>query len=126
MTDGYVGNDLEVLDLVQRLRGTSRWFPFGTGNGVNRFLIDGMARLGGGGRTTHSSASPATRSRARSTITCRRRSSTDVHVEWQDLDVVDMHPDAPADVWAEKPLVIHARYRRAGSGRHRPHRVPAR
>ena len=37
MTDGYVGNDLEVLDLVQRLRGTSRWFPFGTGNGVNRF-----------------------------------------------------------------------------------------
>ena len=48
MTDGYVGNDFEVLDLVQRLRGTSRWFPFGTGNGVNRFLIDGMARLGGG------------------------------------------------------------------------------
>ena len=48
MTDGYVGNDLEVLDLVQKLRGTSRWFPFGTGNGVNRFLIDGMARLGGG------------------------------------------------------------------------------
>ena len=48
MTDGYVGNDFEVLDLVRRLRATSRWFPFGTGNGVNRFLIDGMARVGGG------------------------------------------------------------------------------
>jgi hypothetical protein len=33
MTDGYVGNDLEVLDLVQRLRGTSRWFPFGPATG---------------------------------------------------------------------------------------------
>jgi len=117
MTDGYVGNDLEVLDLVQRLRGTSRWFPFGTGNGVNRFLIDGMARLGGGepyyalldepgdsvARTFYDHVSSPV--------------LTDVRVEWQDLDVVDTHPDAPADVWAEKPLVIHARYRRAGSGR---------
>ena len=119
MTDGYVGNDFEVLDLVQRLRGTSRWFPFGTGNSVNRFLIDGMARLGGGepyyvllgepgdtvARTFYEHiASPVL---------------TDVHVEWQDLDVVDTHPDAPADVWAERPLVIHARYRRAGSGTRR-------
>src|SRR5262249_39091148 len=48
MTDGYVGNDFEVLGLVKKLRATSRWFPFGTGNGVNRFLIDGMAKIGGG------------------------------------------------------------------------------
>ena len=48
MTDGYIGNDFEVLSLVRELRGTARWFPFGTGNSVNRFLLDGMAREGGG------------------------------------------------------------------------------
>lgn len=117
MTDGYVGNDLEVLGLVRRLRATSRWFPFGTGNSVNRFLIDGMARLGGGeaeyvllgesgeeiGRKFYERiASPVL---------------TDVAVEWEGLDVVDVFPRALSDVWAERPLVIHGRYRRAGTGR---------
>jgi Ca-activated chloride channel family protein len=48
MTDGYVGNDFEVIDLVRSLRGRSRWFAFGTGNSVNRFLLDGIAKAGGG------------------------------------------------------------------------------
>src|SRR2546427_5087302 len=48
MTDGYIGNDFEVIDLVRSLRGTSRWFSFGAGNGVNRFLLEGLARAGGG------------------------------------------------------------------------------
>ncbi|MBZ0187975.1 MAG: VIT and VWA domain-containing protein, partial [Candidatus Obscuribacterales bacterium] len=41
MTDGYVGNDMEVLGLIKKMRGSSRWFSFGTGHSVNRFLIDG-------------------------------------------------------------------------------------
>src|SRR2546428_443873 len=48
MTDGYIGNDFEVVDLGRSLRGTSRWLSFGTGNGVNRFLLEGLARAGGG------------------------------------------------------------------------------
>src|SRR2546426_12664616 len=48
MTDGYIGNDFEVIDLVRSLRGSSRWFSFGAGNGVNRFLLEGLAHAGGG------------------------------------------------------------------------------
>lgn len=117
MTDGFVGNDFEVLGLVQKLRATSRWFPFGTGNGVNRFLIDGMAKLGGGepdyvlltasgdevGRTFWDKISSPV--------------LTDVQVAFEGLDVVDTFPVRHADVWAERPLVIQARYRRAGTGK---------
>lgn len=116
MTDGYVGNDLEVLALVERLRGTSRWFPFGTGNSVNRFLIDGMARLGGGEAEyvlLDASGEEAGRKfydRIASPVV------TDVAVAWEGLDVVDVFPNRHADLWAERPLVIHARYRRAGTG----------
>ena len=46
MTDGLVGNDFGVINMVKKLRGTSRWFSFGTGNSVNRFLLDNMARVG--------------------------------------------------------------------------------
>jgi Ca-activated chloride channel family protein len=117
MTDGYVGNDLEVLGLVKSLRGTSRWFPFGTGNGVNRFLIDGMARLGGGEpdyvllNESGEKVAQAFYDKIASPVL------TDVHVDFEGLDVVDVFPHEQSDVWAERPLVVHARYRTPGHGR---------
>ena len=116
MTDGYVGNDLEVLGLVQKLRARSRWFPFGTGNAVNRFLIDGMARLGGGEAEYVLLSSSGDDAARRFHERIASPVLTDVRVEWQGLDVVDVLPLAHADVWAERPLVIHARYRSAGTG----------
>ena len=116
MTDGYVGNDLEVLGLVKKLRARSRWFPFGTGNGVNRFLIDGMARLGGGEAEYVLLTSSGDEAGKRFHDRIASPVLTDVKVEWQGLDVVDVLPHEHADVWAERPLVIHARYRSAGLG----------
>ncbi|MFN8601666.1 MAG: VIT and VWA domain-containing protein [Candidatus Binatia bacterium] len=116
MTDGYVGNDLEVLGLVKKLRARSRWFPFGTGNGVNRLLIDGMARLGGGEAEYVLLTSSGDEAGKRFYDRIASPVLTDVKVEWQGLDVVDVLPHEHADVWAERPLVIHARYRSAGTG----------
>jgi Ca-activated chloride channel family protein len=117
MTDGFVGNDFEVLDLVKRLRGTSRWFPFGTGNSVNRFLIDGMARLGGGEPYVALLGQPGETVARDFYEHVASPALTDVTVEWDGLDVIDVHPGVVADVWAERPLVIHARYRTPGAGR---------
>lgn len=47
MTDGYVGNDMEILAVIQKHSG-ARVFPFGIGQSVNRFLLDGMAAAGRG------------------------------------------------------------------------------
>ncbi len=117
MTDGYVGNDFEVLDLVRRLRGTSRWFPFGTGNSVNRFLIDGMARVGGGEAYDALLGDPGEKIAREFYQHVASPVLTDVRIEWDGLDVVDVQPDVPGDVWAERPLVVHARYRSPGQGR---------
>jgi len=37
VTDGYVGDDMQVLGYVKKHRGEARMFPFGVGNSVNRF-----------------------------------------------------------------------------------------
>ncbi len=116
MTDGYVGNDFEVVDLVQKSRGTSRWFPFGTGNGVNRSLIETMARLGGGEPEFILLADPGETVAKRFYERIASPVLTDVQVEFEGLDVTDVEPHALADVWAERPLVIHARYRTPGQG----------
>jgi Ca-activated chloride channel family protein len=117
MTDGYVGDDDQILDLVQRLRGTSRWFPFGTGNSVNRYLLDGMAKQGGGEVEYVLLNESGERVARKFYERIAEPLLTDVSVEMRGLDVVDVLPSQHADVWAEKPLVIHARYRAAGRGR---------
>ncbi|MBC7772480.1 MAG: hypothetical protein H7210_08310, partial [Pyrinomonadaceae bacterium] len=48
ITDGEVGNDMEVLAAVKQYRGTARVFSFAIGDSPNRYLLDGMARLGRG------------------------------------------------------------------------------
>src|SRR6266699_5250239 len=47
MTDGYVGNDMEIIGEVQK-HPNARVFAFGIGSSVNRFLLDNMARCGRG------------------------------------------------------------------------------
>lgn len=48
MTDGYVGNDMEIIDAIKRNAESTRVFSFGIGNSVNRYLLDNMARAGRG------------------------------------------------------------------------------
>jgi Ca-activated chloride channel family protein len=43
MTDGYVGNEEEIIAEVQR-HPNARIFSFGIGSSVNRYLLDKIAR----------------------------------------------------------------------------------
>jgi Ca-activated chloride channel family protein len=116
MTDGYVGNDFEVIDLVRSLRGRSRWFAFGTGSGVNRFLLEGIAKAGGGEVDYVILNDPGDVVARRFWERIASPVLTDVRLEFRGLDVEDVYPAAPADVWDQRPLVVHARYRRPGRG----------
>jgi Ca-activated chloride channel family protein len=117
MTAGYVGNDFEVLSLVRELRGTSRWFAFGTGNSVNRYLLDGMAKQGGGEVETVLLNSPGDAVAKRFWERISSPVLTDVRVEFDGLEVVDVYPKDVSDVWAHRPLFVQARYAEAGRGR---------
>lgn len=48
MTDGYIGNEHEILALIDEIVGDARLFSLGVGSAVNRFLLDEMARVGRG------------------------------------------------------------------------------
>ncbi|MBX3152499.1 VWA domain-containing protein [Candidatus Obscuribacterales bacterium] len=114
MTDGYVGNDMEILGLVKKHRGASRWFPFGTGNSVNRFLIDGIAREGGGeSEFVLLNSEPGVVGKK----FYDRISSpvlTDVKVSITGVDTKEVFPKDVSDVWAQKPLYIKGKYINGG------------
>lgn len=116
MTDGYVGNDMQILNLVKKHRGTSRWFPFGTGNSVNRFLIDGIAKEGGGEPEYVLLNAKAGEVGEKFYKRIASPVLTDVAVKFDGLDAKEVFPKAVSDVWAQKPLYIKGRYTKPGSG----------
>ncbi len=109
MTDGYVGNDLEILDEVQR-HPNARIFVFGIGSAVNRFLLARMAELGRGevqfvGLNDDGSAA-ARRFHER----VRNPLLTDISVDWGGLPISDVYPRRIPDLFSAAPVVLSGRY----------------
>ena len=116
MTDGYIGNDYEIIGMVKKLRGNSRWFPFGTGNGVNRTLIDGVAKEGGGEPEFVLLNSSSKEVAERFYKRIANPVLTDIHISSEGVDLADIYPARPSDVWEQRPLYVQARYTRGGRG----------
>lgn len=115
MTDGEVGNDMEIISEVQK-HANARVFAFGIGSSVNRFLLENMARYGRGevefvGLNDDGSAA-ARRFHER----VRNPLLTDISVDWGNLPVADVYPKQLPDLFGAKPVMLTGRYTAAGSG----------
>ena len=116
LTDGYVGNDMQIIEYIGKHRGEARMFPIGIGNSVNRFLIEGMAREGKGASDYVFLDAPGADHAARF---YRRISSPlllDVSVDWGGLPVEEVYPRHIPDVFTAQPVILKGRYTRAAEG----------
>jgi Ca-activated chloride channel family protein len=115
MTDGYVGNDMEIISEVQKHQ-NARVFSFGIGESVNRYLLDKMADAGRGEveyvglNDDGSAAAKRFHERVRNPLL------TDISIEWNNLPVADVYPQRIPDLFGAKPVVIKGRYKSAGRG----------
>jgi Ca-activated chloride channel homolog len=115
MTDGYVGNDMEIIGEIQK-HPNARVFSFGIGSSVNRFLLDKMAEEGRGDveyvalDDDGSAAAKRFHERVRSPLL------TDISLDFGGLKVEDVYPKHINDLFSAKPVVIHGRFTQPGSG----------
>ena len=116
MTDGYVGNDMAIIDAVRQNAGTARVFAFGIGRAVNRFLLDGIARAGRG--EVHYILSPEQAEGAAERFYERVRMPvlTDIQLDFGRLAVQDVYPKGIPDLFSAKPVVVKGRYKEGGQG----------
>lgn len=116
LSDGYIGNDHEVIAEVQRRIGPARLFGFGVGSSVNRYLLEEMGRVGRGS-TAIVTLDDDPEGQVE-TFYHRLQSPylTDIRVDWGGLPVTDRFPDPIPDLFAGQPLQLRARYARAGTG----------
>lgn len=116
MTDGYVGNDMQVLDHIRKNRGQARMFVFGIGNSVNRFLIDGMAKEGRGASEIVDLKMPGAEAASRFYARVHKPILLDPQVEFGNLAVEDVFPKAIPDVFSSGPIILKGRYKGAPVG----------
>ncbi|HET8782254.1 MAG TPA: VIT and VWA domain-containing protein, partial [Pyrinomonadaceae bacterium] len=115
MTDGFVGNDMQIIAEVQKHK-NARVFAFGIGTSVNRFLLDNMAAAGRGEveyvglNDDGSAAAERFHQRVRNPLL------TDISIDWSGLPIADVYPKRIPDLFGAKPLILTGRYTAPGSG----------
>ena len=118
MTDGFIGNDMAILDAIQKNARTARVFSFGVGNGVNRFLIEGMARAGRGAAEVVTLESDGDAAAKRFHERTQNPVLTDITVDFGNLPVEEVLPDPEAipDLFSSQPVVLKGRYHGSAQG----------
>ena len=115
MTDGFVGNDAQIMQYVREHQ-SARMFPFGVGNSVNRYLIDGMAREGRGVAEYALLNEDGQKLAQRFYNRVANPVLLDVKTDWQGLPVAEVFPKRVPDVYESGPVVLTGRFTRGAAG----------
>ncbi|MBN2181296.1 MAG: VWA domain-containing protein [Sedimentisphaerales bacterium] len=116
MTDGYIGNESQILAAVHERLGESRIFSFGVGSSVNRYLLDRMAKLGKGAVAYIGLDESAGEIVDLFYERISHPALTDVSIDWGGLQVTDLYPAQVPDLFVGRPLIITGRFSGQSSG----------
>jgi Ca-activated chloride channel family protein len=109
-TDGFIGNESEIISYIDKTRGPSRVFGFGIGSSVNRYLIEGVARAGRGAAEVVRQGEPVDDVVARLYKRLDRPLLTDVALKFEGVEVTQLMPSRLPDLFAGQPLVVVGKY----------------
>ena len=114
LTDGYIGNEPEVLKLIHRKIGNARIYAFGVGSSVNRFLLSEMARVGRGfARYIDPTENP---DEVAITLAHKLESPllTDISIDWKKLKVSEVTPEIIPDLFSGDSIRIQGKFKGEG------------
>ncbi|MEG4629082.1 VIT domain-containing protein [Microcoleus sp. AR_TQ3_B6] len=108
ITDGYIGNENEVLALVQRsLKPGNRLYSFGVGSSVNRFLLNRLAEVGRGTSQVIRQDEPSASAVEKFFTQINSPVLTNIQISWEGMgEKPEIYPIAAPDLFASEPLVL--------------------
>lgn len=110
LTDGYIGNEAEILAEVQQyLKPGNRLYSFGVGSSPNRFLLNRIAELGRGTSRIVRQDEPTQQVTAEFLSQINNPVLTSINVEWAGTGEAMIYPTSPPDLFTQQPLVLFGR-----------------
>jgi len=117
ITDGYVSVEKEAFQLIENNLDQANVFTFGIGSSVNRYLIEGMAKV------SHSQSFVATSKEEALKVAKSFKAYIDTPILTQvkfntkSFEVYDIAPASIPDVFAARPVVIYGKYKGKPTGK---------
>jgi Ca-activated chloride channel family protein len=116
VTDGYIAEEAGAFKLIHDNLRDTNLFAFGIGSGVNRHLIEGLARAGQGEPFVVTDPSQAAETATRFRRMIESPVLTNVRVEAKGFETYALEPEAQPDLFAERPILVFGKWRGARSG----------
>ncbi len=117
ITDGYVSVEKEAFELIGNNLDQANVFTFGIGSSVNRYLIEGMAKVSNSESfiaTTSEEAQEVAKDFAKYIATPLL---TRVKIKSKGFDMYDLAQKSIPDVFAARPVIIHGKYSGKAEGK---------
>ena len=115
ITDGYVDVEASAFKLVDDKLGSSNLYAFGIGSSVNRFLMEGLARVGRAESFVVTNEEDAAREAGRFRDYVSAPLLTHISVTGTGVEIYDTEPRTQPDLLARRPVLVLGKYRNAGS-----------
>ena len=111
LTDGYIGNEADILGEIHRSIGESRIFSFGVGSSPNRYLLERMAAAGRGA-VAYLGLNDSGRDVMNDFFNrISHPALADVSIDWGDMQVSAVYPTRLPDLFVGRPVIVTGRYR---------------
>ena len=116
ISDGFISGEEDVFGEIRANLDTTSFFGFGIGTAVNRYLMEGIAKVGMGESfiVTNDDEAQETAKRFRTYV--QAPILTDIQVDFQGFDAYDIEPEQMSTLFAEKPVVLFGKWRGKAAG----------
>lgn len=116
ITDGFINAERDVFSLICNNLDTTNVFSFGIGSGVNRYLIEGMAKAGLGESFVVAKPEEAARVAGQFRSYVQSPLLTNTRVAFRSFETYDVEPPALPDLFARRPLILFGKWRGRPAG----------
>ncbi len=113
ITDGYISAEDRVFKLIDRNLHRNNLFAFGIGSSVNRYLIEGIAKVGHAEPFVVTDQNEAAQQARRFNDYISAPALTNIRLEADGVELYDMEPARIPDMLAQRPIMVLGKYRNA-------------
>jgi Ca-activated chloride channel homolog len=109
ITDGSIGNEQEILQMIQSQLGDTRLFTIAIGSAPNTFFMRKTAQLGRGTFTHIANMQDIEKNISQLFKKLKNPVLKDIAIHWGNGNKVEFYPNPIPDLYLGEPVLIHAK-----------------
>jgi Ca-activated chloride channel family protein len=116
VTDGYVRVEKGAFDIIRNNLNQANVFAFGIGSSVNRYIIEGMARVGMGDSFVITDPSEAEKNADKFRAYISMPVLTRIQYNFKGFEAYDIEPPVLPDLFSQRPLILFGKWKGTANG----------